>query len=467
LLLVAACWSAPASVRADPIPTDEFQVDLFQGPLLAPLRVTALGGAYAGYGEDLAGMVANAASTAVRPIRESRHVELGASASISIPIDIFENNDFDNSGDLDTDTSDFIYVTGGAVLKIGAFGVGATSEVQRYDIDIDGPSGTTTSPVTFSKTRVQAAWGGLGGQIHAGGGVRVITMGLDYRAGNQASGSSQFIFVGAAPEFGLLVKPVALPLRFGVTYRFAAKALEVTGGESPALLTLPRAVRQPWELETGLAFQLGPRPFNVYFVDPEDADDEAEARVRGARELRKRQLERELARGDSAGDPELSEAREADLEQLEQRWLEATEQELHDQRDNAVAAMPREHVLVLLSLLATGPVENGISVERFLSQTTTNDPPKIGSSGGAVNFSPRFGIEAEPIENWLVVRGGSYYEPNRFGGVGRQHFTFGAQLRVFSSDFWGFFPEWPYGVEVAMDLAPRYESISASVALFR
>ena len=433
---------------------EDAEVDLFQGPLLAPLRVLALGGAYGGYGEDLAGMVSNAASTAVRPLREVRHVEFGASGSVSIPIDLFENNDFDNSGDLDNDYTDFVYVTGGLVLKVGNFGLGATSEIQRYEIaGTDGnPAG---SPVTFSKTRVQAAWGGLGGQLNVGGGVRFTTMGIEIEG-------QQILYAGAAPELGLLIKPVSVPFRFGVTYRLATIAQETIAAEEPLPLRLPDSVVSPWELETGISFQLGPRPFNIFFSDPEDADDAAERAVSAAQRARMRARSFEI-------DGEVATAREENLRTLEGAALARLERRLLDERDDAIADLPRERVLVLLSVLTTGSVENGVSIDTFLSQANESLGPNAVSarSGGAVNFSPRFGIEAEAIPNWLILRGGSYYEPSRFGGVGRQHFTFGTSLRVFSASFWGLFPEWPYSLDAAMDLAPRYESISASIALFR
>ncbi len=455
--MIGSALTTPCVVEAQSLDEDA-EVDLFQGPLLAPLRVIALGGAYGGYGEDLAGMVSNAASTAVRPLREVRHVEFGASGSVSIPIDLFENNDFDNSGDVDNDYSDFVYLTGGVVLKVGSFGLGATSEIQRYEI-AGTDSNPAASPVTFSKTRMQAAWGGLGGQLNVGGGVRVTTMGIEI-------GGQEVLYAGAAPEVGLLIKPVSVPFRFGVTYRLATIAQETIGADGPLPLQLPDSVVSPWELETGISFQLGPRPFNVFFADPEDADDAAERAVKAARRARARSRTFEI-------DGEVATAREENLQRLEEATLARLERRLHDERDDAIADLPRERVLVLLSLLATGPVENGVSIDAFLSQSNRVGPTQGGPwaesrrSGGAVNFSPRFGVEAEAIPNWLILRGGSYYEPSRFGGVGRQHFTFGASLRVFSSSFWGLFPEWPYGIDAAMDLAPRYESVSASIALFR
>ena len=62
-------------------------------------------GAYAGYAEGLSGFVANAASPAVREPFSVSTFEIDGSGSISIPISLFENSDFDNSGSLDFDYS--------------------------------------------------------------------------------------------------------------------------------------------------------------------------------------------------------------------------------------------------------------------------------------------------------------------------------------------------------------------------
>jgi hypothetical protein len=69
------------------------------------------------------------------------------------------------------------------------------------------------------------------------------------------------------------------------------------------------------------------------------------------------------------------------------------------------------------------------------------------------------------------TRFGSYYEPRRLKvsgpniteGVGRQHFTFGADLRVLTTTFWGLVPEITYTLQGSVDIAPRYESFSVGI----
>ena len=182
-------------------------------------------------------------------------------------------------------------------------------------------------------------------------------------------------------------------------------------------LVLPDEVVLPWELEAGVAIQAGPRPLNPSF---------------------------------ESGPP--GESPEARAE-----------------RKRRARSLPRSKLTLLASVLVSGPVERGVRLEQFLAQPDPSVSPAgvVGSSGASINFSPRFGIETEPLANLLAVRAGSYYEPNRSGGVGRQHFTFGGELRVVPFDWFGLVEEVDYSLELGLDLAPRYESVSASIGVWR
>ena len=56
LAALALVVALPAAAAADSLPTNEYSLDLFQGPILAPLRVTGIAGAYAGYAEGIPGI---------------------------------------------------------------------------------------------------------------------------------------------------------------------------------------------------------------------------------------------------------------------------------------------------------------------------------------------------------------------------------------------------------------------------
>lgn len=470
--MCAAAVVAGRVAHADPLPTNDYQIDLFQGPLLLPIRATSLGGAYAGFGEDIPGMVANAAAPAVREQAAFRHVEVDFSGSFSIPLPIFENNDFDDSGDIDDDYSDFIYVTAGTTIQVGPFGLGFLSEIQSYSLSDD--AGNETG-IVVSKNHALVAVSLFEAQLALGAGTRSLAMGFD-------GSDTDYYYVGVAPEAGLLVRPNNLPFRFGATFRMPVEAGPIftkpkssDGGPArTGKLTFPDRVVQPWEIEVGVAVQIGARPLNVPFVDPDNEDDHAQALIAKARAERA-QHRRELLR--LARTPEEERAlneqldtRDADLQAQEDGYFLRERDRILGRLDDAYASLPRQRFLILLSLVTSGSVENGVGLERFLAQNEEGAKPAgvIGSAGAETNFSPRFGIEAEPIDNRLILRAGSYYEPNRFKQVGRQHFTFGAQLKVLSTDLFGLLPqELAYGVEAGIDLAPRYESVSATITVFR
>lgn len=88
-------------------------------------------------------------------------------------------------------------------------------------------------------------------------------------------------------------------------------------------------------------------------------------------------------------------------------------------------------VIVSADLLLTGATGNGYGLEAFLQKA-------LQRSGRSLSASVRVGAEYEWIPGWLRVRGGSYWEPGRFDGVGgRLHATFGVDFKIFAFDVLG------------------------------
>ncbi|MEQ9324159.1 MAG: hypothetical protein RIF41_33665, partial [Polyangiaceae bacterium] len=153
----------------------------------------------------------------------------------------------------------------------------------------------------------------------------------------------------------------------------------------------------------------------------------------------------------------------------EQRQMEQDLELLLEERRSYARNWPRDAVLLTVDLLVTGPVSDGVSLERFLSQGQsfeTDGECQVVASGREVNFSPRFGVETEPFPRYMHVRVGSYYEPNRFSyqpqrcndRVGRQHFTFGLDVKLVTTTWFGLTPEVTYKLQAVGDLAARYQS---------
>jgi len=414
-------------------PTNEYAVDLFRGPILAPNRIVGMAGAYAGVGEGIPGLLVNAAAPAVRPLYAVDDFDWDLAASLSVPLPIAENNDFDNSGERDTQDALFVYATGGALVEKGPFGAGALIELERYSVT----SGGDTTQALIARYHGLMGVALDGGNVVVGAGVRAVTMGI-------AGPDAELTLAGIGPQVGVLVRPENHPFRVGATLRGPVDGGALGEGAPTGVdgvrrvggLVLPDAVVLPWELEIGAALQLGPRPLQRRFED-------------GAADITR---VRAAAFAAGGGEKEMDEA----------------ESEWRHERIVKTRDFPREHLLITASLLVTGPVDDGVGLEAFLAQRSQGNDLTPGRSGASQNFSPRVGLQAEPLPNWLQTRFGTYYEPNRFEGTGRQHFTFGADLRLLSTTFWDLVPDGvTYSILTAVDLAPRYESISLGIGVWR
>ena len=458
--------------------TPPFSIDLFQGPLLAPVRVSGLGGAYAGLAEGIAGIVANAAAPAVRDLASVRFFDADLDASISTPVSLFDDIDFDDSGDVDADYSRFLYLAAGATLHVGAFGIGFFGDLARYSVDIGG-AGTD---VTVGRYHLLAGWHLLGGQLVVGGGARAVSLGV-------SAADTELTVLGAAPEFGVLVRPDWSPFRVGLSFRNSVSAgtsvgygatLDPGGLPQAGGLVLPERVVLPWEIELGGALQVGPRPLNPAWVDPVADERALERRYEERHRSRLSEIDGQLV---AIGDPSTRAALREKLVAEERERSEDEAATLEQQREALVAERrarannwPREHVLLLLELLVTGAVPDAVHLERFLSQgqLPTSAPCTAVQAGTRVSLSPRFGLETEPVPQWIHIRFGGYFEPNRYryepdgcaSSPGRQHFTFGGDVKLFSTTFWGLVPEVTYKLQAYADLAPRFQSLGLGLGVW-
>ena len=108
VLLIALLAGGPARAQPSPLAGKHYSIDVFQGPVLGPSDVIGIAGAYAGYAEGIAGMVANAAAPAVRETYNVSYFNWDFSPSLSIPFNVFgPRDDFDNSGSAGHDFTDF------------------------------------------------------------------------------------------------------------------------------------------------------------------------------------------------------------------------------------------------------------------------------------------------------------------------------------------------------------------------
>ena len=89
---------------------------------------------------------------------------------------------------------------------------------------------------------------------------------------------------------------------------------------------------------------------------------------------------------------------------------------------------------------------------------------QLERSGRHSAVSVRGGVEYEWIPGRLRIRGGSYWEPNRFEGVpGRLHATMGIEGRAFEFQAWG---RRRGRITLTADLASGYKNIGLSVGFW-
>lgn len=424
------------------------------------------------------GVYNNAAAPAVRDPNSLTWVDFDPSVGFSLP-GAYGGTDFDNRGekgnrDLIQRTNRFVSYNAGLQLQFGPVGVSVIGDFLGYTVN----SNTAGSPVALTLGRMHAdgAVAFLDNQVTLGVGVRIAVVNIQEQGGS----GTLVRMVGAAPEIGLIVKPSDVPWRLGATARAPVEATpfefgigggsrgEANGGvERAGPYVLPRTITQPWELEAGVAYQVGPRPLNPAWTNPHKEQRELEDAMKARRAERAGLREAQLAslpEATTGEDRIMQSLRKQQLAREELTAQEEEEQELRDQisrlKDRLKARYlnwPREHLLMLASVVLTGPSDEAVSLQGFIDQSRE-------IVGTRVSASPRFAVEAEPVANLLRGRAGLYFEPSRFtDGTHRQHFTFGGDVRLFSWNIFGLIPNTTWRLSAFFDVAPRYQNFGFSI----
>jgi hypothetical protein len=439
---------------------NDYAIEIFQGPLLAPIHVTGVGGAYIASAEGTEGAAVNSAAPAVRDSYSTKWLDYDVTLGASIP-GAFTQTDFDNHGDFNNvpghaRAGDFLDVDFGAQLQLGGFGTSATGDLTQYTLSspAQGEPGLTLRLV---RARALAAYGLFEGQLVVGGGARIAAMQVI-----DAQNSTLLTMTGVAPEVGALLMPTGRQWRIGASARapvsggiFGSENVRVNAANVRAVgpLVLPSRVVMPWELEVGIAYQLGPRPLNPGWLNPHEEEGPVRRRIDEDRAARERAAEDELAKlppgRREAREAELA-AQEKSLRAIEDDRLAAESERLRKIRVARYANWPREKVLLLASVLVTGPSDKAVSIEGFLDQ-------RVETVGRGPSLTPRLGMEGEPLQDRMLLRVGTYVEPSRYdNGTPRQHFTFGADVKLIPLDFWGLLSSAVWKIGVFIDVAARY-----------
>ena len=475
----AACPAA-ASARA-PLCRNAYTVEVVQGPVLAPLAVLAMGGAYAAIADGVEGLGSNASAAAVRAPYAASWFSYDFSYGASLP-GAFGRTDFDNRGEVGLNSTAFFYTLGG-ILQWGPFGIGANADFQRYSL-----AKTDTTPgsvVSIGNFHVSAAYALLSHQLFVGAGLRGMRTGV-YTLAQGASPRAVFVstneqslsMLGFAPELGFVVAPDWSPWRLGATYRFPVSSsgepngTVVTGDDGVRRaggFPVPDKVVQPWEMQVGVVLSAGPRPLNPKWLNPHEQEAVVHQRIAHAREQRRLANEVELAR---ITDDAARARRAAEIAERERRVRDQEDANFDEwasllkaERKARYRNWPRARIQVAAEVVVTGTSENAVGLQSFLRR---EDVP----SGSKRTIQPRLGIEGEPIPYWMIARVGTYIEQTRYRvspepgllAGARQHFTFGIEQKMFTWGALGLYnaqTEWR--ITFAGDIAPRYQNIGLSI----
>lgn len=485
--LAALLGARTAAAQYDALDKNDYALELFQGPLLAPNRVTGLAGATTAIADAVEGVYNNAAAPAVREPFSVKWFEWEPSVGVSLP-GVFGGTDFNNRGEKGLErnrrlgrrrtietTDDFLYVQAGVWLQLGALGLSATADSLTYDVA--GPQEATPSlSLGILRTHLVAAYSLLGNQLCIGAGARIVSLNVREL---DATGTGVLTMLGAAPQVGVVIKPDDVPWRFGATLRSTVSARpfsiesvideQRSTGETvrtAGSFVLPERVTQPWELEAGIAYQLGPRPLNPRWIDPRAQENEVRSRIDERRRERQRRDAAELASyptrtlAELAARNELVRAlakREATERFADAAELSEVHRRLEAERRARFVNWPRERILLLASVLVAGPSSGAVALEGFINR----ERELVGTTP---SIMPRFAVESEPIPNWVKFRAGIYLEPSRFeDGTTREHFTVGADLKTIPWDVFGIIGTQTWRLSAFADVAPRYLNFGLAV----
>lgn len=490
VLFVSSHASAAGPLGADgsPIRTSKYAVDLTATPVLAGSRVTGLAGAYVAIAEGVDGSAQNPASPGVRPAYSIDHFDYDLGLGLTLPATL-THTDFFNTGRGATQLSDaeqqgFVFVTPAVQLQFGRLGVGLMLEVQSYDLRRSQDTDTTVRrdrlSAQISVVRLQVAHMFFHDQFVLGAGLRASTLSVN----NQSAPPEErdlFDTTGAGFEVGAVWMPTRKPFRVGASVQTGVTTTaqpdsKVTKTNGDLVLGdptdpdnsfwLPERVTQPWELNVGLALQIGPRPLNPGWIDPSDRINRLEADNEKRAQRRRARRHQELVRVQrSGGDAQT--AAEASLPEIEHEdtldelYVERAARETRFELKQRYAQLERSYVLISMSLVVFGEVNDAVGVESFLQR-------RVARSGQEVVFSPRLGVETELVPRWVKVRGGTYGEPSRFKtGTDRLHGTLGLDVKLFPWTVFGAFEEgteWRLGG--ALDGARRYFGWGVSIGVW-
>lgn len=260
--LVLVLLALPRLARADgPITDRNYTIDAYRGAAVADYRVVGMGGVSMATAEGAWGLLANPAAAASRPATASGwfywdYLLDAYTPSLGV--------DFDNNG---TAQDQFNAKTGalnaGLIGMFGAWGVAVsvTGELRDYT-----PGGGTTADLSAALWRLTLARSFLDGQLVAG--ASLVAGGFNLRL--PATGVDLVTAGDWSVQAGGLWQPRDQDFRVGASFQPAMMAhIDPTACDPNNCYgyILPQSVKFPWTVGAGVAWRLGPTPWNRHLAD--------------------------------------------------------------------------------------------------------------------------------------------------------------------------------------------------------
>lgn len=437
----------PLGPQGSRIETSNYGVDLFQGPVLASTRITALAGSFTAISEGTDAIPFNPAAASLRMPYSTTRDDYDLTAGFTLPASV-EGTDFDNNGKVGFTYDDFYWLTAGGTIQSGRLGLGVVGSFQSYELGsipvLTLPDSTTVVKglvVRIVRADPVASYGFLDEELHVGAGFRLAGFyGVGLTGASVGPIREEQLLMSAfaaGVQAGALWAPKRWPFRVAGVVRSPVVQInedigrieaDENGDRVVGNVYLPDRVELPWEVEAGFAVQFWKRPFNLRWYDEDRVSKE----------------ESEPYRKTVGGEKEPSYRAARRL--LKERYKR----------------VPRERFTISCSALVSGPVSDSVGIESMLAQ-------RVDRSGEKTVVGVRVGVGAEVIPTWLVLRAGSYLEPTRFrGGEPRVHGTGGFDFRLFRSSVFGLYDEeTPFRLSAAIDAARDYFAWSLGAAVFR
>ena len=461
--------------NGEQITTSHYGIDLFQGPIYAGSRVTALGGAYVAVAWDVDGMLQNPAAPAVRPFFSVTDFDYWLGFGLTFP-GSFEDMDFYNSGSQSRDSTSsvksFVIATPSAMVQLGSFGFGVSLELQNYQLgEISAEGQSAHLSLAFNVAHMQLAYAFQRGALVLGMGTRILLMDAATRAPGQTRERPMRSF-GSGLELGALWKPIGQIFSVGAAFRSGITSVPsfsdaaVVNAEGDAIFDtdsgqfyLPTQAILPWDLNVGVAAELGVNPQNRPWVSDRSLAQREELRIHLRMMDHEDSRARELANAHTEEEVAAIQARYEALLEEDQAQIDAAREAAYWRIQRYLAEAPFGHVMVAASALITGAAADAVGLESFLSQ-------EVNRSGEHTVVSLRLGAEMGLVPNFMRLRAGTYLEPTRFQtGSPRPHYTGGFDVRLARWNVFGLWPDdYQWRLAVGADVARDYFSLGVTIA---